>query len=62
MAQVVKNLPAHAGDIKDTVSIPVSGRSPGRGKGNPLQYSYVGNPKDRGAWRATIHRITKSQT
>ena len=43
-------------------SIPGSGSSPGKGNGNPLQYSCLGNPKDRGAWRATVHGITKSQT
>ena len=56
---VVKNLPASAGD---TGSIPGSGRSPGEGNSNPLQYSCLGNPLDRGAWWATIHRITKSWT
>ena len=43
-------------------SIPGSGRSPGEGNGNPFQYSYLGNPKDRGVWRATVHGITKSWT
>ena len=42
--------------------IPGSGRSPGGGHGNPLQYSCLGNPMDRGAWRATVHRIAESQT
>ena len=42
--------------------IPGLGRSPGEGNGNPLQYSYLGNPKDKGAWQATVHRVTKSQT
>ena len=62
MALVVKNLPANAGDIRDLGSIPGSGRSPGGGHGNPLQYSCLENPKDRGAWRATVHRFAKSQT
>ena len=43
-------------------SIPGSGRSPGGGHGNPLQYSCLDNPMDRGAWWATVHRIAKSQT
>ena len=46
----------------DTGSIPRSGRSPGEGHGNPLQYSGLGNPMDRGAWLATIHGVMKSQT
>ena len=46
---VVKNLPANAGDIRDLGSIPGLGRSPGRGHGNPLQFSCLGNPMDRGA-------------
>ena len=56
---VVKNLPANAGD---TGSIPGLGRSPGRGHGNPPQYSCLENPTDRGAWQATVHRVKKSQT
>ena len=56
---VVKNLPANAGDEG---SIPGSGRSPGEGNGNPLQYSCLGNPRDRRAWRATVHAVIKSQT
>ena len=59
---MVKNPPAKAGNIRTVGSIPESGRSPGRGHGNPLQYSYLENPMDRGAWRATLHRVTKSQT
>ena len=47
---VVKNLPASAVDTEDSGSVPGSGRSPGEGNGNPLQYSCLGNPKDRGAW------------
>ena len=55
-ASVVKNLPANATDIG---SIPGSGRSPGEGDGNPLQYSCLGNPTDGGVWRATVHGIAK---
>ena len=58
---MVKNPPANAGDIKDAGSIPVSGRSSGEGLGNPLQYSCLENPKDREAWQATVHRVTKNQ-
>ena len=53
---MVKNLPANAGDLG---LIPGPGRSPGEGNDNPLQYSCLGNPMDRGAWRATFHRVTK---
>ena len=59
---VVKNLPANVGDEGDMGSIPRLGRSLGEGNGNPLQYSFLGNPKDRGAWPATVHGVTKSQT
>ena len=59
---MIKNLPAIAGDVRDTGSIPWSGRSPGRGHGHPLQYSCLENPMDRGAWWATVHRVAKSQT
>ena len=62
MALVVKNLLANAQDIRDPGSIPGFGRSPGGGHGNPLQYSCLENPMDRGAWRATVHGIAKSQT
>ena len=62
VALVAKNPPANAGDIRDACSIPESGRSPGEGNGNPLQYSCLENPMDRGAWHATVHRVTKSQT
>ena len=51
---VVKNGPANAGDIRDTGSVPGSGRSPGGEHGNPLQYSCLENPTDRGAWRAIV--------
>ena len=56
---MVKNLPADAGD-KDVGSIPGLRRSPGEGNGNPLQYSCLENPMDRGNWQAVVHRITKS--
>ena len=61
MALVVKNLPANAnaGDVRDTGSIPGSGRSPGEGNGKPPQYSYLGNLIDRGAWQATVHGVTR---
>ena len=59
---VVKNPPANAGEIRDAGLIPGSGRSPGEGNGYPLQYSCLENPKDREAWQATVHRVTKSQT
>ena len=59
---MVKNPPANGGDAKDAGSIPGSGRSPGEGNGNPLQYSCLGNPMDREAWRATVHGISKSWT
>ena len=59
---MVKNLPANVGDIKDVGSISRSRRSPGGGNGNPLHYSCLENPMGRGAWRATVHGITKSQT
>ena len=62
VALVVKNQPASAGDIRDVGSIPGLGRSPGAGHGNPLQYSCLENPMDRGAWRATVHRVAKSRT
>ena len=62
MALVVKNLPADAGDAGDMDSIPGSGRSPGGGHNNPLQYSCLENPMNREAWQATVHRVTKSQT
>ena len=47
----------NAGDMGDLGSIPGSGRSPGEGNGNPLQYSCLGNPMDREAWQATVHRV-----
>ena len=62
MALVVKNPPANAGDVRDAGWIPGLGRSPGEGHGNPLQYSYLENPMDRGTWEATVHGIAKSRT
>ena len=56
---VVKNPPASAGDARDVSSISGSGRSPGVGNGNPLQYSCLGNPMDRGGWWAIVHRVTE---
>ena len=57
---VVENQPASAGDTGDAGSIPESGRSPGGGNGNALQYSRLENPMDKGAWRATAHEVTES--
>ena len=54
---VVKNLPANAGDLD---SIPGLGRYPGEGNGNPIQYSCLRNPMDRGAWRATVHGVARA--
>ena len=59
---LVNNPPVSAGDVRDTSSVPRSGRSPGERHGNPLQYSFLKNPMDRGAWWTSVHRITKSQT
>ena len=56
---MVKNLHANAGDVG---LVPGSGRSPGEGNGKPLKYSCLGNPMDRGAWRATVHGVTKNWT
>ena len=56
---MVKNPTANAGDIRDTSLIPGLGRSPGGGNNNPLQYSCLENPMDKGAWQATVHEITK---
>ena len=55
---VIKNPPAQAGDAGST---PGSGRSAGEGNGNLLQYTCLENPMDRGAWRATVHGVTRSQ-
>ena len=62
MALVVKNLPANAGDGRAGSSVPGSGRSPGEENVNPLQDSCLENPMDRGAWRATVHKVVQSQT
>ena len=62
MVLVVKNPLANAGDERDTGSIPGSDRSSGGGHGNPLQYSCLENPMDRGAWQAIVHGVTKSKT
>ena len=62
MAPVVKNLPANAGDARNAGSIPGLGRSPGAGKGKPLQYSRLENSMDRGTWWATVHGAAKNQT
>ena len=59
---MVKNPPANAGDLRNRDSIPGSGRSPGGGPGNPLQYSGLENPVDGGAWRATVHGVAESDT
>jgi len=56
---VVKNLPANAGDAGDMGLILGSERCPGVGNGNSLQYSCLGNPMDRGGWRATVHGVAK---
>ena len=58
---VVKNLPANAGDIRNSGSISGLGRCPGEGHGNPLQYSCLENPRVREAWQLKVHRVTKSQ-
>ena len=62
MALGVKNPPASAGDARDSGLIPASGRSAGGGNSNPPQYSCLENSMDRGAWRATVHGVTKSWT
>ena len=59
---MVKYLPANVEDAGDVGSIPGSGRSPGEANGNPLQYSCLENPIDRGAWRTIVHRVTESDT
>ena len=60
MVLVVKNTPVSAGDVRDVGSIPGSGRSPGGGNANPLQYYSLENPMDRRAWWAIVHGIAKS--
>ena len=59
---MIKNPPVNAGDKRDVGSIPGSGRSPGRGHGNPFLYSCLEKPMDRGAWWAIAHKITRSWT
>ena len=58
----IKNPPANAGDVRDVGSISGLGRSPGGGHGNPLQYSCLENPMDRGVWQAAIHGVAESDT
>ena len=60
-SQVINNSPANAGDARDLGSISRSGRFPGVGNGNPLQYSSLENPMNREVWRAAVHEVTKSQ-
>ena len=62
VGSVVKHQPAHAGDKGVSGLIPELGRSPGGGNGKPLQSSCLGNPMDRGAWRATVHAVLRSRT
>ena len=62
MVLVIKNVPTNEGDIRDVGSIPGSGRFPGEGNGDPLQYSCMENLMDSGAWWATVHGVAKSQT
>ena len=57
---MVKNLPANAREVRNSGSTPGLGRSPGEGNGNPLQYSCLGNPMDRGTWWATVHGVTET--
>ena len=61
MVLVVKNLPSSSGDIRDVGLIPGLGRSPGGWHGNPLQYSCLENPMDRGAWQAVVHRVNMTE-
>ena len=62
VAQMVKNLSANAGGARNVGWIPGLGRSPRIGTGNPLQYSCLQNPMDRGTWQVTVHGVRKSQT
>ena len=62
VALVVKNSPANAGEVRDTSLIPGLGRLPGRGHGNPLQYSCLENPMERGISQAAVQRVAKSWT
>ena len=61
VALVIDNPPADEGDIREASLITVSGRSPGGGHGNPLQYCCLENSMDRGTWQAAVHRVAKSQ-
>ena len=58
---MAKELPANARNLRDSGLIPGSGRSPGEGNGNPLQYSCLENPINRGAWWAAVHGVTRSR-
>ena len=62
LALLAKNLLANAGNIREVGSVPGLGKSPGAGNGNPLQYSCLVNPLDRGAWWDAVHRVTKIWT
>ena len=62
LGSVVKNLCTNVGDAGDASSIAGSGRSPGGGNGNPLQYSCLENPMDRGSWWTIVHGVTKTRT
>ena len=62
MAQWVNNLPANAGDTGDAASVTGLGRAPGEGNGNPLHYSCLENPMDRGDWQATLNGVATSRT
>ena len=59
---MIKNLPTNEGDVRDTGLTSGSGRFPGGGHGSPFPYSCLENSMDRGAWKATVHGVTKSQT
>ena len=62
VALVAESPPANPGDLREVSSISGLGTSPGAGTGNPFQYSCLGNPMDRGAWQAMVHRVAKSHT
>ena len=59
---MLRNLPFNARDLRDSALISGSGRAPGGGHGNPVQCSGLENPMDRGAWRATVHKVAKRHT
>ena len=59
MELVVKNMPANTGEVRDMCSVPESGKSPGGGHGNPLQYSLLEDSMGRGAWQAAVHTVAK---